>query len=64
MFRRIQQQGLANMILSRILQGQQQPIKETELQVVFPSLNLNNMKDPNSEIKDRVISVVLSKIFV
>ena len=62
MFRRMQQQELANMILYKILQGQ--PIKETESQVVFLSLNLNNMMDPNSEIKDRVISVVLSKIFV
>ena len=62
MFKRIQQQEMVNMILSKILQGQ--PIKETELQVVFPSLNLNNMKDPNREIKDRVISVELSKIFV
>ena len=62
MFKRIQQQEMVNMILSKILQGQ--PIKETELQVVFPSLNLNNMKDPNREIKDRVISVVLSKISV
>ena len=62
MFKRIQQQEMVNIILFKILQGQ--PIKEIELQVVFPSLNLNNMMDPNREIKDRVISVVLSKISV